>query len=172
MAVSLFAVVCFLALFGTAGADDHSATRRFFSSRVDPGGRLEVSVSAAGYGAFAHVVETLPDGFEYEDSDLPDAAVSVDGQTVAFTLMESSSFTYTAIAPFEEGTYTFTGVIRSQTRHERRVTGAAYVRVGAPPTPTPEPTATPTATPTPDSLRPTAYPNADSHANVYSHAYA
>ena len=149
------AVACLLALHGTAGAQDHTATRGFSAEWVEPGGRLEVSIAAADYGAFGQVVETLPEGFGYEGSSLPESAVSVDGQTVAFILLESSDFTYTVTAPSEEGAYSFTGVIKNQTRQERPVTGDVEVRVGAPPTPTPEPTATPEPTSTPE---PTATP--------------
>ena len=157
LVASLLAAVCFFAMEGTAGAQDHNATRGFSSSWVEPGGRLEVSIAAAGYGAFAQVVETLPAGFGYVGSGLPEEAVSVDGQTVAFTLLESGSFTYSVTAPLEKGAYTFSGVIKNQTRQERPVEGNAEVRVGAPPTPTPVPTPTPepTATPTP---APTATP--------------
>ncbi len=149
---------CLLALHGTAGAQDHTATRGFSSAWVEPGGSLEVSISASDYGAFAQVVETLPPGFGYEGSSLSEAAVSIDGQTVAFTLLESASFTYTVTSPAREGTYTFSGVVSNQTRQERPVAGDAEVRVGAPtptPTLTPEPTATPEPTPTPE---PTATP--------------
>ena len=155
LAASVLAAACLLALHGTAGAQDHSATRGFSAAWVEPGGRLEVSIAAADYGAFGQVVETLPAGFGYEGSSLPESAVSVDGQTVAFTLLGSGSFVYTVSAPLEEGAYTFSGVVSNQTRLEQLVAGDAEVRVGAPPTPTPDPTATPEPTPTPE---PTATP--------------
>ena len=155
LAASVLAAACLLALHGTAGAQDHSATRGFSAEWVEPGGRLEVSIAAADYGAFGQVVETLPAGFGYEGSSLPMSAVSVDGRTVAFTLLGSGSFVYTVSAPLDEGAYTFTGVVSNQTTLKQSVTGDVEVRVGAPPTPTPEPTATPEPTPTP---QPTATP--------------
>ena len=163
LVASLLAAVCFFAMAGTAGAQGHNATRGFSSSWVEPGGLLEVSIAAAGYGAFAQVVETLPAGFGYVGSGLPEEAVSVDGQTVAFTLLESGSFTYSVTAPLEKGAYTFSGVIKSQTRQERPVEGDAEVRVGAPPTPTPVPTPTATPTPVPTlTATPTPRPTATS----------
>ena len=146
LAVAVLAAL-FLTLHGTTEAQGHSAVRSFSAEWVEPGGRLEVSVSAEGYGAIGQVVETLPEGFVYQGSDMPEAAVSVEGRTIAFTLFQSSSFTYVVTAPAEEGRYAFTGTVKDQTRQERPVTGASAVRVG--PQPTPEPTATPEATPTP-----------------------
>ena len=110
-------------------------------------------------------METLPAGFSYEGSDLSKAAVKVEGQTVAFTLLGDARFTYTVAAPSAEGVYSFSGVLLDANRAEQAVGGDSSIRVGtAPtPTPTPEPTATPTpeptATPTPE---PTATPTARS----------
>ena len=166
LAVALLAAA--LALHGTAEAQGHSAVRSLSAGWVEPGGRLEVSVSAEGYGAIGQVVETLPEGFAYQGSDMPEAAVSVEGRTIAFTMFQSSSFTYVVTAPAEEGRYAFTGTVKDFSRQERPVTGASTVRVGPRPTPqptiaptpvtattsTPEPTATPVPTPEP-TLTPT-----------------
>ena len=144
-----------------AEATSHGAVRSFSAPWVLPGGALEVTITAAGYGGFGQVVEMLPAGFSYEDSDLSEAAVAVEGQTVAFTLLGDERFTYTVAAPSAEGVYAFAGVLLDANRTEQAVGGASTIRVGlAPtPTPTPEPTATPTpeptATPTP---APTATP--------------
>ena len=120
-------------------------------------------------------METLPAGFSYEGSDLSKAAVKVEGQTVAFTLLGDARFTYTVAAPSAEGVYSFSGVLLDANRAEQAVGGDSSIRVGtAPtPTPTPEPTATPTpeptATPTPEpTATPTPSPRhsdagADSH---------
>ena len=150
---------------GTAGAQGHSAVRSLSADWVAPGGLLQVSVSAEGYGAIGQVVETLPEGFAYQGSDIPEAAVSVEGQTVAFTLFSSSSFTYVVSAPAEEGSYAFSGIVKDQSRQEQPVTGASSVRVGAAPTraptaaPTPAPTVPPTRAPTRvPEVRPTMAP--------------
>ena len=164
---ALFLAAAGLTPGGTAEAQSHSATRSFSAASVAPGGRLEVSVSAEGYGAIGQVVETLPEGFVFQGSDQPQGTVTVDGRKVAFTLFTSSSFTYAVSAPMREGRYAFTGTIKDQSRREQPVTGAASVLVGPPPTrgpthtptptPTPEPTPTPTRTPAPE---PTATPTA------------
>ena len=143
LAVALLAAA--LASHGTAEAQGHSAVRSLSAGWVEPGGRLEVTVSAEGYGAIGQVVETLPDGFVYQGSDMPESAVSVVGQTVAFTLFQSGSFNYVVTAPAEEGSYAFTGTVKDFSRRERPVTGASAVRVGPPPTP--EPTVAPTPVP-------------------------
>ena len=164
---SAIAVVVLLAAFSTIGpaqADTHSAIRAFSSAYVEPGGPLEVTLTVSGYGAFGDVVETLPEGFTYEGSSLPDAAVAVEGQTVSFLLLRTESFTYTVSAPEREGSHSFSGVIRDYLKVDRPVTGPSEVTVGAPPMPTPEPTHTPAPTseptPTPTPVLPTATPTA------------
>ena len=139
-----------LTLQGTAEAQSHSAVRSFSAATVAPGGRLEVSIVAEGYGAIGQVVETLPEGFTYQSSDMPEHAVSVEGRTVAFTLFQASSFTYVVATPAAEGSYEFSGIVKDQARQEQPVTGASSVRVGAAPAsaPTTAPTRSPTAVPT------------------------
>ena len=66
-----------------------SATRAFSPTTVAPGGQVVVTITAANYGGFGRVTETLPDGFGYVSSSLEDEEVSVDGQTVQFTLFGS-----------------------------------------------------------------------------------
>ena len=136
-------------------ATSHSAVRSFSAPWVLPGGQLEVTIAAAGYGGFGQVVETLPAGFSYEGSDLSEAAVAVEGQAVAFTLLGDERFTYTVAAPDGEGSYSFSGVLLDADKVEAPVGGDSTIRVGPEPTPTPSPTPEPTATPT---LEPTAAP--------------
>ena len=166
-----------VAVVGVAGllhstpveATSHRAVRSFSAPWVLPGGALGVTIAAAGYGGFGQVVETLPSGFSYEGSDLSEAAVAVEGQTVAFTLLGDERFTYTVTAPSAEGVYSFSGVLLDANKAEQAVGGYSSIRVGpAPtptptpeptPTPTPEPTATPTTEPTPTPTpEPTATP--------------
>ena len=146
-------------------ATSHSAVRSFSAPWVLPGGRLEVTIAVSDYGGFGQVVETLPSGFSYEGSNLSEAAVAVDGQTVAFTLLGDERFTYTVAAPSAEGPHSFSGVLLDSHRIEQAVGGDSSIRVGPEPTPTPEPTATPipepTPTPTPEpTLTPTPEPTA------------
>ena len=139
------------AAFGIAGlwhpapadATSHSAVRSFSAPWVLPGGRLEVTIAVSDYGPFRQVVETLPSGFSYESSDLFDAAVEVEGQAVAFTLLGDERFTYTVAVPSAEGPHSFSGVLLDSHRVEQAVGGDSSIRVGPEPTPTPEPTATP-----------------------------
>ena len=169
LAAAVFVAAAALTPGGTAETQSHTAIRSFLASSLEPGGILEVSVAADGYGAIGQVVEVLPDGFVYLGSDLPEAAVSVEGQAIAFTLFQSSSFTYIVVVPDREGRYLFSGVIKDQNRQEWPVMGSSEVLVGLAPTPvptaaptptptrapTPTPTAAPTPTPTPE---PTATP--------------
>ena len=142
---------------GSVDATGHSAVRSLSAAQVDEGATLEVAVEVSGYGAFGQVVETLPEGFVYAGSDLPEASVAVEGQTVTFTLIGETEFTYTVTAPSVAGSYAFSGIAKDVNKVEEPLGGDSVVQVGAipTPTPTPEPTATPTPEPTPE---PTATP--------------
>ena len=146
-----------------AEASGHTATRAFASPSVAPGGQIEVTITAQNYGAFARVMETLPLGFRYVGSSLPDSAVSVRLATITFTLLGEEQFTYTVQAPAIEASYSFSGLVRDQHGDERQIGGDTDLRVGPPPTPTPTPAPTapaaPTATPVPATpATPTATP--------------
>ena len=140
-----------VAVVGAAGlwhatpvdATSHSAVRSFSAPWVLPGGRLEVTIAVSDYGGFGQVVETLPSGFSYEGSDLSEAAVAVEGQTVAFTLLGDERFTYTVAAPSAEGSHSFSGVLLDSHRVDQAVGGDSSIRVGPAPTPTPTPEPTP-----------------------------
>ena len=160
-ALALLAV----AVVGVAGllhttpveATSHSAIRSFSAPWILPGGALEVTVTAAGYGGLGQVVETLPAGFSYQGSDLSEFAVAVDGQTVAFTLLADERFTYRVAAPSATGVYSFSGVLLDSDKAEEAIGGDSSIRVGQAPTPMPEPTTTPEPTLTP-TLTPTPTP--------------
>ena len=113
-----------------------SATRSFSPTMVEAGGEVVVTITAANYGGFGRVTETLPDGFEYVSSTLEDAAVRVDGQTVRFTLQGDSEFDYTVTAPdtvTATTNYDFMGTLRDSDRENHVVGGSTVIRVGSPP---------------------------------------
>ena len=107
------------------------ASRSFSPAPVSAGGELEVTITAAGYGGFGGVVETLPIGFSYVSSSLSDSAVTVAGQEVSFTLFGETAFTYTVAAPSAEGTYSFSGVLKNSNRVEQPVGGVSSITVKA-----------------------------------------
>ena len=143
-----------------------NASRRFSQSWALPGGELTVTITAIGYGGLGQVVETLPAGFSYASSSLPEATV-VEGQTVTFTLLGDAAFSYTVTASAEEGGHAFAGVLKDADRTEQPVGGSSRIVVSVTPpatptpippsTPTPEPTPIPPPTPTP-ALTPTPTP--------------
>ena len=159
LSVSAFAVAALASLWlanpNPVGATIHSAVRSFSAPSVLPGDRLEVTIAASDYGTFGQVVETLPEGFVYVGSDLPEAFVVSEGRTVTFILLGEEQLTYTVTAPNVEGSYVFSGIMQDEDRVEEPVGGDSSVRVG------PEPT----ATPTPDAHR-------DAHARTHRHANA
>ena len=157
-ALALAAVVGATALLAQPGAVDaqsHSASRAFQRTWAAPGGEIQVTITASNYGSFGQVVETLPEGFTFLGSSLDDAQVEPEGQTLLFSLLGDSRFTYTVTVPSVEGRYTFSGIIKNINREEQTIRGHTQFRVGPPPTPAPTATPVPTATPTP---APTATP--------------
>ena len=114
-----------------------SASRSFSPASVAPGGEVVVTINAASYGVGGAVTETLPEGFTYVSSSLPDSQVSVTGQQVRFTLQGDTSFTYTVTAPSVEGSYAFSGTLRDDEGNVHDVGGDARVTVRAPSPPRP-----------------------------------
>ena len=103
------------------------ASRSFSPERVEAGGEVEVTITAAGYGGLGQVVETLPDGFSYLSSSL--SGVEVVGQTVTFTLLGETDFTYTVTASSIDRTYSFSGVSRNSNSVEKPVGGSSSIIV-------------------------------------------
>ena len=109
-----------------------SAARSFSSASVEPGGQVTVTITAANYGTFGRVTETLPQGFAYVFSSLPDSQVTeVDARTVRFNLLGNASFTYTVTASSVEDSYSFSGTLTDSDRNEHVVGGAATVTVSS-----------------------------------------
>ena len=134
---------------GPADATSHSSARSFNPDPVPPGGRLEVTITATGHGGIGQVTETLPSGFSYVESSLPESAVTDDGQIFTFTLLGDDTFTYVVTTPGAEGIYSFSGVFKDfEEKDERPVGGASVITVGTGTTPMLTPTMTPTAVPT------------------------
>ncbi len=136
--------------FTPATSLEPNASRRLSQPRVLLGGELTVTITATGYGGLGQVVETLPVGFSYALSSLPDAT-TVEGRTVTFTLLGDATFTYSITASAEAGAYVFAGVLKDVHKAEQPVGGSSQIVVSVTPpaTPTPIPTSTPIPTPTP-----------------------
>ena len=107
------------------------AIRSFSPPSAALGGEVVVTVTASGYGPFGGVMETLPAGFSYVSSSLPDDSVTVNGQEVTFNLLGETDFTYTVAAPSAEGSYSFSGVLTNSDRAEVPVGGAITIAVTA-----------------------------------------
>ena len=115
--IAVMAVIAFsvglLELNPAAAQEEPSASRLFSADPVDAGGEVTVTITADGYGSFGDVAETLPAGFTYSSSSLPDDQVTRDGQTVKFALIGGTpptTFTYTVTVSSVEGDHSFTGV--------------------------------------------------------------
>ena len=108
-----------------------SVTRSFSPQEVEPGGQVVVTINAANYGVGGAVTETLPAGFTYVSSTLPDDQTGVTGQEVRFTLVGDTSFTYTVTASSVGGSYTFSGTLRDSDRNDHAVGGDTTVTVSS-----------------------------------------
>ena len=88
-----------------------TASRSFSPDPVDAGGQVTVTITAEGHGSFGDVAETLPAGFTYLYSSLPNDQVEDEGQTVKFALIGgTTTFTYTVTASNVERDHSFVGV--------------------------------------------------------------
>ena len=134
-----------LAIVGVAGlslllpdavnAGGHSATRSFVTETVAAGSELEVTLEVTGLEGFGQVRETLPDGFAFVKSE--DVTASVDGQTVAFTILGNDvTFHYTVTSPPVAGTHAFSGTVGDSNRDSLPVAGASSIEVTGPAAPT------------------------------------
>ena len=129
--MTVAAVMAAVGLLGLLPAfAQEAATRSFDRATVAPGGKVVVTIATSG--GFGAVTETLPAGFSYESSSLPDDQVTATGQEVRFTLFQNPSFNYTVNAPDETGTYNFSGVLRDPDRVDHTVGGDSSVTVGSP----------------------------------------
>ena len=115
----------------TAPPTGPSATRSFSPSTVARGGTLTVSVSAAGFGDFGSVTETLPEGFTFVSSTPADIS-TVSGRNVNFVLFGANSFSYTVTASSVPGTHAFSGTMQTDDDTEVTVSGASRVTVSGP----------------------------------------
>ena len=154
--------VAALVLSGPVQAQTPGAQRpaELFFTLGRAGGQVQVTVRASNFGLLRQIVKTLPPGFRYVGSDLGSAA-TFSGQTLTVILLGQTDVTYTVIAPDQEGSYTFSGVLTDINRVELTVGGADTIRVGPRPTPAPTATPRPTATPTP-TPEPTPTPTPES----------
>ena len=129
--ISLLVVLFIASVLMLPMAAGAATSDRVLPASVDPGATLTVSMTATDYGSGGSIVETLPDGFTYDNSTLNDTQAEVAGNTVTFTLFGESSFDYTVNASGTNGTYVFSGIIKDFNKTESIVTGDTSITVGA-----------------------------------------
>jgi hypothetical protein len=108
---------------------DPTATRTLPKESVSVSEIFTIEMEASHYGYFGTIVETLPDGFDFEDSTLSSKSVEVHDDTVEFELEGEPSFTYTVTAPDEDGSYTFEGILIDEDKDEYDISGDAEIVV-------------------------------------------
>jgi len=111
------------------GDDDAepTATRTLPEGPVAAGESFSIEIEASHYGIYGFVIETLPDGFEFDDYS---GLVEVEGDTVEFELWGEPSFTYTVTTPDEEDIYTFEGILLDEEKNEYDIGGDTEIEVG------------------------------------------
>ena len=109
---------------------DPIATRTLPEEPVPAGERFTIEIEALYYGYFGNIIETLPEGFVYEDSTLNPESVEVEEDTIEFSLEGEPSFTYTVTAADVEGTYTFDGILIDEEKDEYDISGDTEIVVG------------------------------------------
>ena len=126
-------------------ASEHSATRSFSATSVDPGDTVTVTIVAENYGDLGRIVETVPEGFTTDNGS----------QTVSIILLSPGpqTRTYTVTATDSPGDHIFEGTIADQNRDSMAIGGEDTVTITgtAPP---PEPTPSATRSISPGSVRP------------------
>ena len=139
-----------------------NASRSLSADSVAAGGQVTVTITADGYGSFGDVAETLPAGFTYVSSDLPDDQVTEEGQTIRFALLGGTpptTFTYTVTASSVRGDYSFMGVFSGVDANTDPFVGVQVVgdsnimviRASIPPAPRPIGPSIPAPVPSPSS---------------------
>jgi hypothetical protein len=81
-----------------AGTDSSFTVERTLQSSVAPGSELEVQLNISGFET-GGIVETLPEGFIYLNSSLPETQVRAKGQHVIFALLEEDKVSYRVKTP-------------------------------------------------------------------------
>jgi hypothetical protein len=107
-----------------------TATRTLPEELVAVSEVFTIELETSHYGYFGKVVETIPDGFVYEDSTLNPESIEIEDETVEFSLEGEPSFTYTVTAPDEGDTYTFEGILIDETDDEYVIGGDIEIVVG------------------------------------------
>jgi len=104
-----------------------TATRTLPEEQVSAGESFTIEIEASHYGIHGHIVETLPEGFVFEDSA---RNPEVEDNTIDFELSGEPSFSYTVTAPDEEETYTFSGILIDRDKDEYDIRGDTEIVVG------------------------------------------
>ena len=82
-----------------------------------------VTIDLAGLGGFGQVRETLPEGFAYVASSLPDDQVASADGMLTFTILRDDSFTYTVTASGTEGGHALSGEAVNDVRASASIGG-------------------------------------------------
>ena len=106
-----------------------TVTRSFSPSSVSVGETLTVTIEIANYEGFARIVETLPDGVDYDGSENFDA----DTRELTLTRIDESSINY-SVTVRTRGTHRFSGVLIEGTLKRHTIAGSSRITVGTPPT--------------------------------------
>ena len=119
-------------------ASEHSATRSFSATTVEPEGEITVNIALSEYGRGGSVTETLPTGFTFVSGSVKwtggGGSVHPNGNQVRIELADSgtTNVAYKVTAPPEAGgPFEFTGTFVNSDGESVDIGGASTVTVAA-----------------------------------------
>jgi len=132
LAIRLLLLVTAVVIMTTGIANATPTATRTLPAEVPADRSFPVEIEVSDYGTT--VVETLPEEFSYMGSSLDQHAVFIYGptNTIEFKLTKDKYFTYYVALRYydiEEGTYTFSGVLRDRKGEEYEISGDAEIIV-------------------------------------------
>ena len=145
---TLLATFLAMGVFTVAQANEHSATRSFSATTVEPGTEIMVTIALSEYGEGGSIAETLPEGFSFVSGSIEFvggggfARPSDNMVNVILAGAGITNVTYKVTAPSEAGgPHSFSGNFVNFAGESVDITGMSMVTVAedvTPPTP-PEP---------------------------------
>ena len=149
-----------------------TVTRSFSANPVVQGGQVEVTIAVANYGAFGQIMDTVPDGFAYVDSEPPSATYDVGTRVVTFTLLDERTFRYTLTAPDTDRVYSFTGSLSDVDQVRRTIGGDIRLGVGSATVPITPPVTRPSRSRAPTNRAPSFEEGANATRSVAENSAA
>ena len=150
---ALLATFLAMGIYGVVQANEHSATRSFSATTVQPGDEITVTIALSAYGEGGSIAETLPEGFSFVSGSIlfvgGGGFARPSGNMVNVVLAGAgiTNVTYKVTAPSAAGgPHAFSGNFVNFAGESVDIGGDSMVTVSAAPPPTPTPAPDPMVT--------------------------